>query len=54
VSPTFRKLHALFAAEVGPIDLTRKGARLDAIRLLRERSGLGLAEAKQLVDRIAA
>lgn len=32
------------------IDLARQGRKIDAIKLLREEQGLGLAEAKAVVD----
>jgi hypothetical protein len=35
-------------------DLARTGSRIDAIRLLRERTGLGLKEAVELVDQASA
>ena len=40
-------------ASVGPaiVDALRKGNKIEAIKLLRQASGLGLAEAKVLVER---
>ena len=36
------------------VDLLRAGKHIQAIQLHRERTGLGLAEAKEAVDRMAA
>lgn len=33
--------------------LVKKGRRLEAVKLIRERTGLGLKEAKELVDKLA-
>lgn len=35
------------------VELALSGKKIQAIKLLRERTGLGLAEAKQVVDSIA-
>lgn len=35
------------------IELTRSGNKIGAIKALREATGIGLAEAKDIVDRIA-
>ena len=40
-------------ATVGPaiVEALKKGNKIEAIKLLRQASGLGLAEAKQYIDR---
>jgi hypothetical protein len=43
-------------ATVGPaiVEALKKGNKIEAIKLMRQASGLGLAEAKQLIDRYEA
>jgi ribosomal protein L7/L12 len=52
VDPTQVSIDPGLAAQVR--DLEAKGKKLEAVRLLRERTGLGLADAVRIVDKLAA
>jgi ribosomal protein L7/L12 len=52
VDPTQVSIDPALAAQVR--DLEAKGKKLEAVRLLRQTSGLGLADAVRIVDKLAA
>ncbi len=49
-APLAPDLHLDAATSAALVTLVRAGRKIDAIKLLRERTGLGLAEAKRAID----
>jgi ribosomal protein L7/L12 len=54
VPPKFPAQPAALPSDLRPmiVQMTAEGRKIEAIKLVRERMGIGLAEAKDLVDKI--